>query len=219
LAFVCAAACSKAASTKADDEQNGRRSPESKRAFYGTEFDMTPEEVGKAIPIRLLGCGDLVDAYAKDRKEIPFDFRMSCEMDGMRLSDRALVQRTTYKFARGLQLFDNSVDAGFEFRDGKLYGVSAEFDLEGYANPAKHADQLFQKLVERLTASYGPGNVEGGAKEYPHSAHHHFALGRAAAWLWTNPDVNPPVISLTIWDKKARDAYEAQQKAREGKAL
>jgi hypothetical protein len=100
--------------------------------------------------------------------------------------DRALAKRTTYKFARGLQLFDSFFDASFEFWDGKLCQMSAEFDLEGYGNPTKYADQLSQKPLERLTASYGPGNREPfPAKEYPHAAFHRFASGRTSALLMT----------------------------------
>jgi hypothetical protein len=188
-------------------------SSEGTKAFYGTTFGMSPERVHAVIEVPLITCDERKASYAKEGQKRPFSF----ECDGS-LLDKALEQRTTYRFARGLVFLDEPMDLVFEFRDQKLVGVTAEFSLGGYSKPKAHGERLAKELEKRLEAAYGPGTFEG-SKDVRGAGWRRFKRPGSEAVLWENLEANPPIMSLSVFDAAEKAMREAAAKKRDDTAL
>ncbi|MBN1209172.1 MAG: hypothetical protein JXB05_30220 [Myxococcaceae bacterium] len=180
------------------------------KAFLGTTFEMSRQEVERTLGKRLLSCPD-VKSLEGGSLPIP-TFIWQCEAESV---DLDLAAHEWSGFVPDLYVYETQAFGSFQFFDRRLTGVGVHFKPFG----VNDGERLIRTVIEAVERSYGPCSREE-SDSVPGAYTLNCKKPKVNVALWINPsDERSPIVDLRLNYPALHIAFEEARAARDASAL
>lgn len=180
------------------------------KAFLGTTFEMSTQEVERTLGKRLLSCPD-VKRLEGGNLPIP-TLIWQCDVEFV---DLELAAHEWSGFVPELYVYETQAFGSFEFFDGRLTGVEVSFKPFG----VDASKRLIRTVTEAVERSYGQCSREESDR-VPGAYTLNCKKPKVNVTLWINPSgAQPPIVELRLNYPALHVAFEETRAARDASAL